>query len=285
LTQSEFIEKEFETAFNCEFLDRYGGDLQNFPYIPSTIAEREDGYDINYERIYGKRVHSYFLQFKRPYLYKRRPSNCDLLISHPLFGFALHKGETPDSYNQHNRLVRRSTNQSQSASVIVVRYVSPIFHSKRALFSLFKRKLIIRNSAAIDPASIGIISNLDQQQHRVYYTRNDPFFIFCSDTKKIEYNRLDAEFKKTNPYLFDQEYLFKVYKELQYMITGSEEENPDLIPKRMEDYHSVFRIAYLAKRYLKLNWYIIPEENFNAVEERSPITSERQGKKEVNVTG
>lgn len=137
----EFNEKEYETAFNYEFLCKYASDINEFPYMPTTIKEANEGFDVNYKIKKGTTAKSLFFQFKGPRWYKNRPYSCDtsMLFGGNLLGFRLHRGKPPKYYEQHNCLVRKATG-IEPGYKIEVYYVAPTFHTKGELFSSLKKK-------------------------------------------------------------------------------------------------------------------------------------------------
>lgn len=260
-TRRAIDEKEFETAYNFEFLREYGGDLTAFPYIPTTIDEATKGYDIHYALTgSGMQVVDYFLQFKKAIWHGNKRRMC---ISYPftdtnLYSFDLHRGSPPRFYTQHNCLVEQVRNVREKE--VKVYYVAPTFHLRADLFVLFSRGMVMENSVAFKPDEIGKLSEIQPIYHRVYYTRSDNFGIFCSEEKELKMTNTKLIVKESKPVLFNEEYVTRIFKELTFMITGDDQKDAPEIPEKFQNYGLITKAAYLARFYLGLEWYIIPYE-------------------------
>jgi hypothetical protein len=69
---SQLYEREYEFAFNSEFVERHRRSISAPAFLPGGYAESLLGFDVEHRLSRGVVQHSIFLQFKVPYPFETK---------------------------------------------------------------------------------------------------------------------------------------------------------------------------------------------------------------------
>jgi hypothetical protein len=131
--------------------------LATHPHIPSQNAEKDLGYDVEFEINEGHYTRSLFLQHKvSSFAEVRAGRNAQFYAAHgqPYFRFVVDN-------EQHNVLCELSRSKGNAF------YCAPRFHLRHELETHFRGPSIATNSVLLDPLDVGDIA--DDERHNITY--------------------------------------------------------------------------------------------------------------------
>lgn len=152
-----FSERTFEFCYNAEYCQINAALLATHPHIPSQRAEKDLGYDVEFEIINGNYTRSLFLQHKvSSFAEVRAGRNAQFYAAHggPYFRFSVDNA-------QHNVLCELSRTKGNAF------YCAPRFHLSHELGTNFRGASIGTNAILLDPLDVGPIAG--NQHHNITY--------------------------------------------------------------------------------------------------------------------
>lgn len=168
-----FSERTFEFCFNAEFCHLNAALLATHPHIPTQNAEKDLGYDVEFEIKNGGFIKSLFLQHK--------------VASHAAFRagrnakfFNHHGGEYyrfPIDNDQHDTLCNLSATKGDAY------YCAPIFRGSKDLGAHWQAMSIGKNSILLDPLQVGYAG---LGHHNITYGPNGDKPAMHSDSRPFE---------------------------------------------------------------------------------------------------
>ena len=153
----DFTERTFEFCYNTEYCNHKAPLLVTHPHIPSQMAEKYLGYDVEFRIADGNFTRSLFLQHKvASFAEARAGKNARFYDVHnqPYFRF-------PVDNEQHNTLCELSRTLGNAF------YCAPRFHLKRELEAHFLGASVTANAIRLNPLDVGEIA--DAKRHNVTY--------------------------------------------------------------------------------------------------------------------
>ena len=140
-----FSERTFEFCYNAEFCSLNSAILATHPHMPTQNAEKDLGYDVEFEIQKGGYVKSLFLQHKVASHASKRSGRNAKFFNH-------HGGEYyrfPVDNDQHDTLLNLSATKGDAF------YCAPCFRSSSDLSRHWKNQTIGSNSVLLDPRHVG----------------------------------------------------------------------------------------------------------------------------------
>ncbi len=177
-------EKEFELAFDYEFINKIGATNLFEIYMPNSIKEKDEGFDSKFKFNSHTIVTSIFFQFKIPKIYFRSETPCfDPLHNSPYtkFRYEINKKEKYGDYHLQHKLLRKLSSNGEN-----VFYVSPTVIDRNSLLEQLKSKTVISTSKAFNLNQFPDLHPADSSKHIVYYTAPENVGYFCSDPRLIK---------------------------------------------------------------------------------------------------
>ena len=168
-----FSERTFEFCFNAEFCQLNAALLATHPHIPTQNAEKDLGYDVEFEINKGGYVKSLFLQHKVASHASSRAGRNTKFFDH-------HAGEYyrfPIDNGQHDTLCELSATKGDAF------YCSPCFRGNSDLGIHWSKKSIGSNSILLDPLQVG---RTTAGRHNITYGPNGENPALHSDSRKFE---------------------------------------------------------------------------------------------------
>lgn len=241
-----FNERTFEFCFNAEFCQTNAALLASHPHIPSQQAEKDLGYDVEFELLSGRFTRSVFFQHKvSSFAEVRAGRNAHFYNAHsgPYFRF-------PVDNEQHNTLCELSRTKGNAF------YCAPQFHLRNELEIHFRAVSIAGSAILLDPLDVGTIS--DHDRHNITYGPGGANPTLHSDLRRFKNSytgdRERAPFLKQNT--LDAHYITDLSEELLMRTRKSrfaKEITPDL-----ERIRPVERAQYLLGKVFQVTWLLLP---------------------------
>lgn len=168
-----FSERTFEFCFNAEFCQVNAALLATHPHIPSQNAEKDLGYDVEFEIMKGGFVKSLFLQHKVAAYASARAGRNAKFFDH-------HKGpyhRFPVDNDQHNTLCDLSATKGDAF------YCAPCFYGSKDLAAHWRAQSIGANSLLLDPLQVGRVVG---GKHNITYGPNGEVPTLHSNPQRFE---------------------------------------------------------------------------------------------------
>lgn len=155
--QPGISERTFEFCYNAEFCQRHGALLASHPHLPSQSAEKDLGYDVEFQIERRGFRRSIFLQHKVAHFAQHRVGrNAPFYDAHggPYYRFWVDN-------DQHNTLIELAQTRGNAF------YCAPRFHTRTELEQHFRANTIARHSTLLNPLEVGPIQ--DQDRHNITF--------------------------------------------------------------------------------------------------------------------
>ena len=168
-----FSERTFEFCFNAEFCNLNAALLATHPHIPTQNAEKDLGYDVEFEIKKGGYVKSLFLQHKvASYAGVRAGRNAKFFNHHggPYYRF-------PVDNDQHDTLCKLSATKGDAF------YCAPCFRGHKDLATHWGAQSIGKTSLLLDPLQVGGVAG---GTHNITYGPGGENPALHSDTRRFE---------------------------------------------------------------------------------------------------
>ena len=168
-----FSERTFEFCFNAEFCNLNAALLATHPHIPTQNAEKDLGYDVEFEINKGGYVKSLFLQHKVASHAASRAGRNAQFFNH-------HGGEYyrfPVDNDQHDTLCNLSATKGDAF------YCAPCFRGSQDLGIHWRNQTIGSQSILLDPLQVG---RAPPGRHNITYGPNGEKPALHSDSRDFE---------------------------------------------------------------------------------------------------
>jgi hypothetical protein len=244
----EFTEKEFETAFTMQFIEKNQPSLDGYPELPNTKEEGELGYDAAFHLIMNQLHYSIFFQYKiSNYISSKQKQNSEFytFFSGPFYYFKIR--QRPQS-NQHNLLCNLTTSGEG------VYYVAPKFHKRLIFIDGFQKKTIINKSIFFSPSDIGEIN--DNIAHKIGYNLEGTIGGFKSDIKEVKSTSDIENIKKEmKPKKIDDEYIQNLFS---ILINGINRiyDLKFSPPDNIKELPLIYQCNFLLMHYYGVKWIL-----------------------------
>jgi len=241
-----FNERTFEFCFNAEYCQLNMALLATHPHIPSTRAEKDLGYDVEFRIKEGKFTKSLFLQHKvSSFAQTRAGRNAEFWAAHeqPYFRF------TVDN-DQHNVLCKLSEKKSNAF------YCAPIFHWRHELETRFRAMSIGAGAVFLDPSDVGKIT--DTKRHNITYDGlgQDPTL----HSEPLRFKNAYRADKEHGPRLkvqpVTEEYVAELSRDL--MNITSRQRMGREIANEVQTARPIERVQVLLGRVYQVTWLLLP---------------------------
>ncbi len=168
-----FSERTYEFCFNAEYCHLNAAILASHPHIPTQNAEKDLGYDVEFEIRRGGFVKSLFLQHKVSSFASVRAGRNGKFYSHhggPYYRF-------PVDNAQHQTLLDLSVTKGDAF------YCAPCFIGSKPLEAHWRAQTIGANSLLLDPVQVGPAG---LGRHNITYGPAGEIPALHSDTRTFE---------------------------------------------------------------------------------------------------
>jgi hypothetical protein len=244
----DFTEKEFETAFTMQFIEKNQPSLDGYPELPNLKEEGELGYDAAFHLVMDQLHYSIFFQYKISHFIsskQKQSSDFYTFFTGPFYYFKIRR--RPQS-NQHNLLCNLTTSGEG------VYYVAPKFHERPVFIDSFQKKTIINKSIFFSPSDIGEIN--DNNTHKIGYNLEGTIGGFKSDIKKVKCTADIENIKKEmKPKKIDDEYIINLFSNLVDGINSVHNLKFSL-PNNIKELPPIYQCNFLLMNYYGVKWIL-----------------------------
>ena len=207
IEKANFAEKEYEFAFNHEFVNEHKH-FRDFSFrMPNLRQEAKVTYDTRFDWDREGLQFSKFFQYKIPeYVIHPKKSDVDILnfFKGPYFTYGIRK----TTKSQQHVLLYLLSRGGEDVS-----YASPLFHHRKNFLENCKNNSIKQNSIFFDPKDIPLL--VDDKQHYLSYDVAGTIGIFKSNPTKIPLKNFhDEEKKLKDTKLIDEDYIENLFEKL-----------------------------------------------------------------------
>jgi hypothetical protein len=249
IEKANFTEKEYEFAFNHEFVNEHSH-YRDFSYImPNLRQEARLAYDTRFDWIGDGFQYSKFFQYKIPnYVIKPKRTDSDIrdFFNGPYFTYEIRK----TTRSQQHLILYLLSRGGEDVS-----YASPCFFRRRDFLEIEKNNSVQEKSIFFDPKDIPILT--DDRHHFLSYNSPNNDGIFKSESIKIPSKKIDKTKKQDIPKLIDEEYVKTLYRKLVQCIKDTYQLDPTArIPKKVKEGPIILSCIYLINEYFKMKWIL-----------------------------
>jgi hypothetical protein len=244
----DFTEKEFETAFTMQFIEKNQPSLDGYPEFPNQKKEGILGYDAAFHLVMDQLKYSIFFQYKiSNFISSKQKQNSDFytFFAGPFYYFKIRR--RPKS-NQHNLLCNLTTTGEG------VYYAAPKFHERPIFIDYFQKKTIINNSIFFRPSDIGEIN--DNDSHEIGYNREGTIGAFKSNIYEVKCTSDIENIKKEiQPKKINDEYILNLFSNLIDGISRVDNLKFSL-PKKIKELPPIYQCNFLLMNYYGVKWIL-----------------------------
>lgn len=238
-------ERTFEFCYNAEFCRRHHALLATHPHLPTQNAERDLGYDVEFEIQHRNFTRSIFIQHKvAHYAAARAGRNASFYNAHggPYFRFSVDN-------DQHNTLVDLARSHGNAY------YCAPRFHTRHEMEEHFWGDAVARHSLLLNPLQVGEIT--DNDRHNITFGPPGYPKILHSEPKRFGDERFGGE---ELPPLerVDVSEAYVEYLGSRLIEITSDSKFKKKLPPRIERLRPVKQTQFILSRIYDVSWFLLP---------------------------
>ncbi|MBL39512.1 MAG: adenylosuccinate lyase [Xanthomonadales bacterium] len=242
-----FSERTFEFCFNAEFCHLNSALLASHPHIPTQNAEKDLGYDVEFELKKKGATKSIFLQHKvSSYAFKRAGRNAKFYDHHggEYYRFAVDN-------DQHFTLHDLALNKGDAY------YCAPCFRSSKDLETHWRANAIGENAILLDPRQVGLVG---PGRHNITYGPSGENPAIHSETKRFE--RSYRGDKNHLPPLTERSLTEGYFEELSsgLMARASKRRDARSIIDKIKTHRPIEIAQILLGRVYKVSWLLLADD-------------------------
>ena len=241
-----FSERTFEFCYNAEYCQINAAPLATHPHIPSQRAEKDLGYDVEFQINTGRFTRSLFLQHKiASFAGGRAGRNAHFYAAHnaPYFRF-------PVDSEQHNVLCELSRTKGNAF------YCAPRFHLSHELQTHFRGTSIAANAILLDPLDVGEIH--DTARHSITYDALGATPTLHSELRRFKrsYGAGRENAPELKPQKIDRQYVEELSHDLTMRTRNTKFRGA--VTAEVEESSSIQRVQLLLGRVYEVTWLLLP---------------------------
>jgi len=239
-----FSERTFEFCYNAEYCQINAALLASHPHIPSQQAEKDLGYDVEFEIDQGGFTRSLFLQHKVASFAERKAGkNAHFFDTHgqPYFRF-------PIDNEQHNTLCQLSQTKGNAF------YCAPRFHLSHQLGDRFRSSTITNSVIWLNPVEVGAIN--DTARHNITYDALGQNPTLHSEPKRFSHSFTGENMPKLKQQKISPEYVEDLSNEL--LARSQTSKLRPSLDDDLENASSVERAQIILGRVYQVTWLLLP---------------------------